>query len=269
MKKHLRHTLFIVGLCLAGLMPWTGRAGDAPASAPVWIERMTWPEIAARVRGGATTVLVPTGGTEQSGPHLGLGKHSAIVARAAEMIAGRRGDILIAPVVAVVPEGSLNPPSDNLRWPGTLGVSDDTFGRMLADIAGSLALHGFRTIAFLGDHGGSQGAQTRIAQSLSKSWAGLGIRVINLTAYYEPADEVEWLAARGVPAASQGWHGGVAETAMLMAAAPDLVRADKLTPASWAGIAQPGADGDPSRATAELGRALLDRKVTAALAQLK
>ena len=31
-----------------------------------------------RVAGGATTILVPIGGTEQNGPHMALGKHNVI-----------------------------------------------------------------------------------------------------------------------------------------------------------------------------------------------
>lgn len=264
MIRHLLPPAPLAALVLALL----ALAGPAVAQAP-YMEEMTWPEVAARMAQGARVVLVPTGGTEQSGPHLALSKHSAIIRAAAGAIATELGNALVAPVITVVPEGNLSPPSDNLRWPGTVGVSEDTFARLLGDTAASLALHGFRVICFIGDHGGSQAVQARVAQALDVAWRPLGLRAVQISAYYDPGDEVEWLAARGIAAGAQGWHGGVAETAMLMAVAPDLVRPDLLAPATWTAWSQPGAEGDPSLASAELGRELLNRKVAAAVRQIR
>ncbi|HEY5862282.1 MAG TPA: creatininase family protein, partial [Casimicrobiaceae bacterium] len=56
--------------------PWTARA-DAPA--PVFLEELTSPELAARIRAGTTTVIIPVGGTEQNGAHMALGKHNVRV----------------------------------------------------------------------------------------------------------------------------------------------------------------------------------------------
>ena len=57
----------------------TARA-DAPAS--VFLEDLTSPELAARIRAGTTTVIVPIGGTEQNGAHMALGKHNVRVSAA-------------------------------------------------------------------------------------------------------------------------------------------------------------------------------------------
>ena len=54
-----------------------------------------------------TTLLVPVGGTEQSGPHLVLGKHNVRVRAIAGQIAQALGHTLVAPVLAHVPEGRL------------------------------------------------------------------------------------------------------------------------------------------------------------------
>ena len=69
-------------------------------------------EIAA----GKTTIIVPIGGTEQSGPAMALGKHNRRVRLLCERIAISLGDALCAPVIAYVPEGSLSPPSGHMRF---------------------------------------------------------------------------------------------------------------------------------------------------------
>ena len=76
---------------------------------------------------GASTVVVPVGGTEQNGQHIALGKHNARVRALAGRIARALGGTLVAPVVAYVPEGSVSPPTGHMRFPGTLTVPEDAF----------------------------------------------------------------------------------------------------------------------------------------------
>ena len=45
----------------------------------VFLEDLTWPEVRDAVAAGTTTVIIPTGGTEQNGPHMVLGKHNYLV----------------------------------------------------------------------------------------------------------------------------------------------------------------------------------------------
>jgi len=80
----------------------------APADATtgpdtVFVQELTWTEVAARVRAGTRSVIVPTGGTEQNGPHMVLGKHNFIIREASERIARGPGGTLVAPVVAQEP----------------------------------------------------------------------------------------------------------------------------------------------------------------------
>ena len=84
-----------------------------PARAEVFLENLTWTELRDQVAAGTTTVIVPIGGTEQSGPHLALGKHNARVKVLSQRIAERLDHTLVAPVIAYVPEGSVSPPTDD------------------------------------------------------------------------------------------------------------------------------------------------------------
>src|SRR6187401_3029331 len=80
----------------------------ARAESPsVFLADLTSPELAERIRGGATTILIPIGGTEQNGPHMTLGKHNVRAQKLAERIARELGNAVVAPVIAYVPEGSL------------------------------------------------------------------------------------------------------------------------------------------------------------------
>jgi creatinine amidohydrolase len=216
----------------------------AQAASMVFLEEMTWVEVREAVRSGKTTVLVPIGGTEQSGPHMALGKHNARARALAARIAATLGDALVAPVVAYVPEGDIQPPSQHMRYPGTITVPNAAFERMLESAARSLLHHGFKHVVFLGDHGGYRASLAAVAKRVP------GVHVPD--AYYRAATQgfAALLEAEGFTDAQIGEHAGLADTALTMALVPEMVRAPRLGEANAAGS---GVRGDPRRATAELG----------------
>ncbi|HLX31067.1 MAG TPA: creatininase family protein [Casimicrobiaceae bacterium] len=225
----------------------------------VFIDELTSPELAANVRGGKTTVLIPIGGTEQSGPHIVLGKHNVRVKILAQKIAESLGNALVAPVVAYVPEGNIDPPSAHMRFAGTISVPAAAFEGVLEGAARSLRAHGFRDIVFLGDHGGYQRSEQVVAARLDREWARSPARVHALTAYYTAAetDFAAALAARGFRKAAIGTHAGLADTSLSLAVDPSLVRQDKLA-SSRELDASHGVYGDPRGATAALGQLGVD-----------
>ena len=87
---------------------------------PIFLEDMTWVEVRDAVVAGTRTVIIPTGGTEQNGPHMVLGKHNYLVRYKAGEIAKQLGGTLVAPVMAYVPEGTIDPPSGHMRFAGTI-----------------------------------------------------------------------------------------------------------------------------------------------------
>jgi creatinine amidohydrolase/Fe(II)-dependent formamide hydrolase-like protein len=215
-------------------------------------------------------VIVPSGGIEQNGPHMILGKHDHIVSFAAERIASELGRTLVAPVVSYVPEGRYAPAEGNMRFPGTIGLPDEVYAGVLEGIAKSLKLAGFKTICLIADHGGSARPQAEVAQQLTREWASEGVRVISVDDYYGAAGEAQnkLLIAQGETLKSIGQHAGITDTSELMAAHPQGVDLSRL-----AGFTLPseptGADGDARRATAERGRALIALKVEAAVRQIR
>lgn len=235
-----------------------GLALNAPALAATspYIEDMTSPELQARVAAGSTTVLVPIGGTEQNGPHMVLGKHNARARALAGQIAQRLGNAVVAPVMAYVPEGSIQPPAAHMRFVGTISIPDAAFEAMLEGTARSFKQHGFRDVVFLGDHGGYQQSEERVAAKLNKAWArDPACRVLALTAYYRvtQTDYVAALKQRGFSEAEIGTHAGLADTALTLAIDPHLVRTELMAQGLKPG-AHNGVTGDPRRASADLGQ---------------
>jgi len=243
-------------------------AGTARAQS-VFIEELTWPELRSRVAAGNTIALVPTGGTEQGGPHLALGKHSLVVREAARRIAMQLGNALVAPVIPVVPEGPLDRPAGNLAFPGTLGLSDDTYAAVLRDIATSLSLSGFKLICFIGDHGQSQAVQARVAGELNAGALPAGVRIIHVASYYAPADEDRELARAGVPAVALGDHAGVGDTAITLAVRPGAVRMQRRSASAWRETGSSGASGRPELATQSMGEKLLRQRVARAVTEIR
>ena len=241
----------------------------ATAGLPVQLEALTWTEVRALIRAGTTTVIVPTGGTEQNGPHMVLGKHNYIVRHAAERIARRLGNTLVAPVLTYVPEGSIEPPDGHMAYAGTISIAENTFASILDATARSLRAHGFTTIAFVGDSGGNQAAQQRVAQALSAQWIGNGARVLHVSDYYADNQQMTQLLAAGETEVGIGSHAGIRDTSELMAVYPDGVRLDRRRPDTDPGMAWSGVIGDPTRASGERGETLLRLKVEAAVRQIR
>jgi creatinine amidohydrolase/Fe(II)-dependent formamide hydrolase-like protein len=189
----------------------------------VFIEDMTWMEVRDALDAGKTNVIVASGGIEQSGPYLATGKHDYILRATTEAIARKLGNTLVAPIVAFVPEGDIDPPSGHMRYPGTISVSSDTFQRLLNDICASLRTHGCRCIILIGDSEGNQRDMQAVAARLDARWAGK-TRVFFIPEYYNYPGLDRWLEQQGVKQRDEGFHDDFVTTAQLMAVDPATVR---------------------------------------------
>jgi creatinine amidohydrolase len=248
MRVRSRGVLLVLCLLLAGVTTASTQPPDT-----VFLEELTWTELRDLVRSGTTTILLPAGGTEQNGPHMALGKHNVRARSLSEKIARRLGHTLVAPVLAYVPEGPVAPPAGHMRFPGTITVPDEVFRQTLASAGRSFKLHGFREIVLLGDHGDTQAALEAVARSLNREWASTGVRAHAIVEYYRAGD-VEFrqlLRMRGYRDAELGAHAGLLDTSLMLAIDPRLVRPEQMKPGPRD---QDGVDGDPSRASADLGR---------------
>ncbi len=189
----------------------------------VFLEELTWLEVRDAMRAGKTTAIVATGGIEQNGPYLALGKHNYVLRGTTEAIARKLGNTLVAPIVAFVPEGDIDPPSGHMRFPGTITVQKETFKRLLADIAGSLRTHGFRHIVFLSDSGGNVDGMKETAAELTTRWSAKP-PVHYIAEYYDYPGLTKYLETLGVRQTDEGWHDDFGISSIMMTVDPGTVR---------------------------------------------
>jgi creatinine amidohydrolase len=245
----------------------TAPAGIAPTQAPdtLFIDELTWEETRDAMKAGKTTVIVPTGGTEKNGYHMVLGKHNYVVTYAANLMARRLKNALIAPTVQYVPEG--DPDKQN---PGAISLPSPAYDMLLDAAARSLQSHGFKEILFIGDSGGNQAGLTNVANKLNEEWKGTDVKVYALTDYYTQSRIYyrAWLeAAFGYDDDTAGSHAGITDTAQMLFIKPAGIRKDQIKP--WGGPQDSGVSGDPTKATAEIGKMGVEFKVNAGINQYR
>jgi creatinine amidohydrolase len=236
----------------------------------LWAE-LTTEDVAALDRDTAVAVQ-PIGAVEQHGPHLPLITDALLaetVARNAVAAVGGRN-------LWVLPTLCYGKSTEHLGRAGTVAMSTATLQGVCLDLGESLAASGIRKLVFVNGHGGQPSLLDVVARDIRHSF-GLEVFPIMPGRFPPPA---------GMPDPDPfGIHGGFAETSLMMAVAPHLVReelavADGLrlgeyyrqqrhltlegrVPTAWLidDVSSSGVVGDPTGAFAEAGKLLLDHQV--------
>lgn len=225
-------------------------------------------------------VLLPTGATEQHGPHLATG-HDTFTVTAIAHRAARTVDpdtsIVLAPAL---PFGSS---AHHLPFGGTLSLNTDTYRQVVHDLVTSMIGGGARRIFLLNGHGGNRELNQLVARDIAQAQPIGRPVAIAATSYWEIA-AATLAADPDLGAVRQPGHAGQFETATMLAMTPEHVREPRavretdpsLVPAIlgariettglWA--TYDGYTDFPHRATAEQGQralAIIVRDVAAAL----
>jgi creatinine amidohydrolase/Fe(II)-dependent formamide hydrolase-like protein len=193
----------------------------------LYIEELTWMEVREAMKAGKTTVLIASGGVEQAGPYLAMGKHNYICRATTEAIARKLGDALIAPIIPFVPQGDIDPPTNHMKYAGTVSLSETTYEQLLTEIARCYHIHGFEHIIFIGDSFGNLQGMENVAAALSRQWQVQKTTIHYIPEYYNYAETTEWLAQQGIDQLQQGLHDDFMTTAMLLTVDPRLARTDE------------------------------------------
>jgi creatinine amidohydrolase/Fe(II)-dependent formamide hydrolase-like protein len=239
----------------------------------VFLEEMTWMEVRDAMRAGKDTIIVATGGIEQNGPYLAAGKHNYVLRATTEAIARKLGNALVAPIVGFVPEGDIDPPSEHMLYQSTIGVTEETFERLLTDICGGLRTHGFKHIVLIGDSGGNQRGMKAVAEALNARWAGddskskTRSRVYFIPEYYDYPAVARWLEQQGITQTPEGIHDDFAITSIMMTVDPATVRMAQRIKAGKFRIN--GVDLAPAEKTIAWGRKVVDFRAEATIAALR
>lgn len=261
------------GVLLAALL--TAGAPTLPVSAQqpphsVLIEEMTWTEVRDAIAAGRTTAIIYVGSTEQNGPHMALGKHNFIAHDVAQRIARELGDALVYPTLPFAPAGDPVAKTGHMRFPGTVSLTPALFESVVRAIALSAITAGFRQVYIMGDHGGGQEQLRAAAESLDAAWRTRGVRVRYVAdLYYKEKEQARaYLAERHI---APDLHAGTDDTSELMYidSLGRWIRTDKLARSDSTQQALTGVDGDPTKATREMGRVFVGYKVADAVAQIR
>jgi len=244
-------------------------SGQSPPNS-VFIEALTWEEIRDEIAGGKTSVLIPTAGTEQKGPHMVMGEHKYTMEYTTDQIARALGNALVSPIFTYVPEGRWgDDPSGHMRMPGTITLPEEQFQALLIHTAKSHAAAGFTDMVFLGDSGGNQGGMSAVTDLLNEEWAATGIRAHFIGDYYTKTGEDQRTYLRGLGYTDEqiGRHAGMLDTSELMFVNPNHLRPGEFAPDG--GFEGSGVSGDPTLASTDIGERLLRIKIDNALAQIR
>lgn len=225
------------------------------AADTVFTEDMTWMEIRDAIHAGKNTVIIATGGIEQNGPYLVTGKHNIVLRATTEALARKLGNALVAPIIPFVPEGNINPPTEHMRYPGSISLTEETYERLLTEICECFRTHGFKHIVLIGDSGGNQKGLKAVARQLNQQDDGRG-RVHYIPEYYNYGEVAEWLEKRGIKQVSEGLHDDYGMTAMMMSVDYDSIRMKQRLAAGKFRIN--GVKLAPVERTVEIGRRLID-----------
>jgi creatinine amidohydrolase len=227
-------------------------------------------------RGRSRTVILPVGSVEEHGPHLPLGTdlfHAQEVARRA----AREGRALVAPPLFYGVCRSTR------EHPGTVSLSGDTLRGLVKDLGREFYRQGFRNLVIISGHAGGthMAALLEAGETLLEELPEIRVAVVNiLDLLQEVLKENPHLVSTKGDA-----HAGEVETALMLAAHPQLVQGT--AQAEWPNFPKfilvrdkrrywpGGVWGDPSKASAAQGEEILQREaerlalVIAALAEAK
>jgi creatinine amidohydrolase len=171
-----------------------------------------------------TIAVLPLGATEQHGPHLPL----SVDANLAHSMADATTDHLPADLpVLFLPVQRIGYSPEHAAFPGTLTLKSETVIRLWTDIAESVAASGVTKLVLFNTHGGNVGLMDVVARDLR---ARLGMLVYSVSWFTLPLTDTDGkdVMARFSPEEQRfGVHGGQAETSMMMALKPGLVRKSK------------------------------------------
>ncbi len=195
-------------------------------------------------------IAVPVGSCEQHGPHLPLDTDTRIAVALAEglVAAFEPGDVMVGPALTVTASG------EHAAFPGTLSLGADVVEQIIVELVRSADWSA--GVVLVNGHGGNSVAVQRAVGTL----LGEQRRVLAWWPHIRDGDA----------------HAGETETSMMLALAPELVRMNRAEPGrvepvvdliddlratGVRAVSPNGVLGDPRRATANHGKALLTRLI--------
>jgi creatinine amidohydrolase len=236
------------------------------------MSEMTSRELRAAVDAGTDTAIIPAASTEVLGAYGPLGCDTFV----ADAVSRRLGEATGCLVAPVIPVGD----ALELRfWPGTITVEPDTLRALYLDVCSSLVRDGVKRLVFLNTHM----MNMRAVDACGRTLRSRGVPVAQAMWW-----QAAFAASQGIagPSEHATGHGGEVIASVIMALRPDLLDPSGLARAEWqspkealrfhgrytataggpfftypdfSDFCDLGAWGDPRGATAEMGKAIVER----------
>jgi Uncharacterized protein, putative amidase len=157
-----------------------------------------------------------------------------------------------------------------MRFPGSVSLTPASYHSVVHDVALSAAVAGFRNVVLMGDHGDGQNVLADVARELDAQVQPKGVRVFYIPDVYVKAKKESraYEAAHGI---KNDVHAGTDDTSELMAidAQHRWIRAGKIAASSGSQTLATGVNGDPTKATPELGLIFIGYKIDAGVSQIR
>lgn len=230
--------------------------------------QLTWPEMNEAIA-RQPVVILPTGSTEQHGPHLPLDVDVFLCESVCLEVAHRLdGKALVLPPISY----GLN--LHHIDFPGTIHIAPETFIAFCCDITKSVSYHGFQKILLVNGHGSNSPLIDLIARKTTLATPSLCAATGYMSFAYEAFDRVRDTAEHA--------HADEFETSLYLFLAPERVRTDQLQADNdcegqyvssdsnrfpvrfndyWGRWTRLGVHGDPRTATAAKGQVIFEAAV--------
>ncbi|MHA1506423.1 MAG: creatininase family protein [Candidatus Asgardarchaeia archaeon] len=208
--------------------------------------------------GDKAVAIVPLGSIENHGPHLPLGTDSFTAYAFVEEIS-KREDVIVLPVIECT--------SDTVQrgFPGCISIRYDVIASYLENIFDEIRRNGIRKIVLLSFHGGNRYMIPVLQRDLLEKGKDYVVFSPSFSMVKIPEELMEYV--------KYGGHAGVFETSWLWYFYPDKVHPDKFKPGEmneevkfiskfakidWSIKFPSGVDGDPTKASREIGKKLAE-----------
>ncbi len=219
----------------------------------LWAES-TWAELPAQLAAINNAAILPIGATEQHGPHMGCGMDFVLADELCRAVAAQTR----VPMLPTMPYGCSLGHSE--RWPGTIALQPITLIELIKQIGDWAYRSGVRRLFIVNTHVTNAAPLRCALEMLRAEHDDMMVAIFNSATISKRVREFHF-------ADGDDWHANDAESSLMLARAPRMVRSELLSSADDSDrtddlvFAHPvnrtslnGVTGYPSRASADKGR---------------
>jgi creatinine amidohydrolase len=237
-------------------------------SKPVIFDELSHPQVKHLIESGMNMAILPVGAVEQHSLHLPLNVDYLIAREIALRVSAATG----VPMLPALPFGHS---SNHTGFSGTLSLKPETFQKVIEELCDWIYSTGFRKLLFLN---GNLPNQFPLASAITNTivkYPDFRLRAMN---WWDITPELRaWFSA---DESFGRCHGNIAETALMLHLRKDLVDMSQTYAMEGKGVrpffhyphaavSRDGHQGDPTKATPELGEKMMRVAVDSLAQQVK